>query len=130
MMKKAILVVDDSPATRSLIASRFAQWGDFEFIEAGTGFEALKVFPGQTIDLVVTDINMPDINGLELIRYLKQNPRTSGIPLIIISTEANPREQEKGLALGAMRYLVKPFSDEDIREVVEAVFGGGSHGRA
>jgi two-component system chemotaxis response regulator CheY len=129
-MKKAILVVDDSPATRSLIASRFAQWGDFEFIEAGTGFEALKVFPGQTIDLVVTDINMPDINGLELIRYLKQNPRTSGIPLIIISTEANPREQEKGLALGAMRYLVKPFSDEDIREVVEAVFGGGSHGRA
>jgi two-component system chemotaxis response regulator CheY len=126
--KKAILVVDDSPATRSLIASRFALWGDFEFIEAGTGFEALKVFPSQEIDLVVTDINMPDINGLELIRYLKQNPRTSSIPLIIISTEANPREQQKGIALGAMRYLVKPFSDDEIKEVVEAVFGGTSRG--
>jgi len=96
--------------------------------EAESGFEALRVLPRETFDLVVTDINMPDINGLELVSFLKGNAKYSNIPLVIVSTEGSERDREKGLDLGADAYLVKPFDPESLRDVARELLARAQQG--
>ncbi|MDW7643510.1 MAG: response regulator [Desulfuromonadales bacterium] len=122
-MPKKILITEDSPTMRSLIVSTIEAIGDFEVIEASNGFEALRILPREKVDLVVTDINMPDINGLELVSFIKTNPNYQTTPLIIISTEGSERDREKGMALGADEYLVKPFSPEQLQELIRKYLG-------
>jgi two-component system chemotaxis response regulator CheY len=113
-----VLVVEDSATMRSLIASTLEEMGaPLKITEAPSGFEALRLLPRESYDLIVTDINMPDINGLELVSFVKGNPAYSSIPLIIISTESSDRDREKGLRLGADAYLVKPFDPDDLLQI-------------
>jgi two-component system chemotaxis response regulator CheY len=108
-----ILIVEDSATMRALLASSLEGLdGEVELAEAESGFEALRWLPRQAFDLIVTDINMPDINGLELVSFVKSNAAYRSIPLIIISTEGSERDRAKGLGLGADAYLVKPFHPE------------------
>jgi two-component system chemotaxis response regulator CheY len=93
--------------------------------EASSGFEALRCLPRGPFDLIVTDINMPDINGLELVSFAKSNAAYQTIPLVIVSTEGSDRDREKGLELGADAYLVKPFEPEHLREVVVDLLARG-----
>jgi two-component system chemotaxis response regulator CheY len=86
--------------------------------EAQSGFEALRCLPRESFDLIVTDINMPDINGLELVSFVKNNDAYRSIPLVIVSTEGSERDREKGVGLGADAYLVKPFEPEALQEIV------------
>jgi two-component system chemotaxis response regulator CheY len=116
---KRILIVEDSATMRSLIgASLEALDASVKIVEAKSGFEALRILPRETFDLVVTDINMPDINGLELASFMKGSSRYSSIPLVIVSTEGSDRDVEKGLGIGADAYLVKPFDPEALRQIV------------
>jgi two-component system chemotaxis response regulator CheY len=116
---KNILIVEDSATTRALIRAVIEDMGDFNIVEAGSGFEALKLLPTQEFNLVITDVNMPDINGLELIHFVKSNPRYSHIPLIIVSTERSEEDKKRGIALGAMSYITKPFKAQELQEVVK-----------
>ncbi len=115
---RKILVAEDSAAMRGLIISTLEAMGGFEIVEAGNGFEALRLLPREKVDLVITDINMPDINGLELVNFCRHTPHYRQTPLIIISTEGSARDREKGLSLGADAYLVKPFPPEDLQQLV------------
>jgi two-component system chemotaxis response regulator CheY len=117
-MKYSILLVEDSKTTRALIRSTIEGMDSISFIETESGFDALKILTKQKVDLIITDINMPDINGLELINFIKKNPLYSNIPLIIISTEGSEKDKEKGLSLGAEEYVVKPFNPEYLQKVV------------
>ena len=121
---KNVLIVEDSKAIRSMIRVTLEEAGGFFAIEAGNGFEALKTLPTRQFDLIITDINMPDINGLELIGYVKSNPSYRDIPLIIVSTEKSEEDKKRGLALGAAGYVVKPFKKEDLAAMVAQVLGG------
>jgi len=115
-----ILVVEDSPTTRAMIISAIEEVaGGLEIFESKNGFEALKLLPQHSFDLIITDINMPDINGLELVSFVKRNQAYRHIPLIIITTEGSERDREKGLSLGANEYLVKPFNPEMLQNVVK-----------
>lgn len=116
---KNILIVEDSATTRALIRAVIEDMGDFNTVEAGSGFEALKLLPTQEFNLVITDVNMPDINGLELIHFIKSNPIYSHIPLIIVSTERSEEDKKRGIALGAMSYITKPFKAQELQEVVK-----------
>ncbi|MFH1014739.1 MAG: response regulator [Nitrospirota bacterium] len=118
---KSILIVEDSTTTRSLIRAVIEELGDFNIVEAPTGFDALKLLPAQDFDLVVTDINMPDITGLELINFVKSNQRYSNIPLIIITTEKSEEDKKRGMALGATAYVTKPFKASELQDVVRKV---------
>lgn len=118
---KKILIADDSATMRGLIVSTLDAMDDFELVEAASGFEALRILPREKVDLVLTDINMPDINGLELISFMRNNPLYKDTPLVIISTEGSQRDREKGLALGADAYLVKPFSPEELQQLVSGL---------
>ncbi len=116
---KTILIVEDSATTRALIRAVIDELGDFNTIEASTGFEALKLLPLHEFNLVITDVNMPDINGLELISFIKNHPRYNHIPLIIVSTERSEEDTKKGIALGAMAYITKPFKANDLQEAIK-----------
>jgi two-component system, chemotaxis family, chemotaxis protein CheY len=119
-----VLIVEDSKAIRSMIRMTLEEAGDFFTAEAGNGFEALKTLPTMRFDLIITDINMPDINGLELIGYVKSNPTYRAIPLVIVSTEKSEEDKKRGIALGAAGYIVKPFKKEGLLAVVRQVLGG------
>jgi two-component system chemotaxis response regulator CheY len=121
---KNVLIVEDSKAIRSMIRVSLEEAGDFFAVEAGNGFEALKTLPSRHFDLIITDINMPDINGLELIGYVKSNPTYQAIPLIIVSTEKSEEDKKRGLALGAAGYVVKPFKKEELVAAVTQALGG------
>jgi len=106
-----------------MIASTVQAAAPVDVIACASGLEALRVLPDQSFDLVLTDINMPDINGLELIQFLRSNEDYRRIPLVVISTESSPRDRQKGLALGADDYLVKPFDPEHLQAVIQKFLG-------
>lgn len=115
---KTALIVEDSNTTRSLIKSVIEEVGDINAFEAATGFEALKALPRQSFDLIIVDINMPDINGFELLNFVKNNDQYKSIPVVIVSTESSKDDKEKGMALGAVAYLTKPFKLEELQGIV------------
>ena len=116
---KTILIVEDSATTRALIRAVIEELGEFETVEASSGFEALKMLPQQEYDLIITDINMPDINGLELINFVRNNPRYNQIPIIIVSTERSEEDKKRGMALGATAYVTKPFKSLELQEIIK-----------
>jgi two-component system chemotaxis response regulator CheY len=120
---KTILIVEDSATTRALIRAVVDDLGDVETIEAASGFEALKMLPQQEYDLIITDINMPDINGLELISFVRSNPRYNHLPIIIVSTERSEEDKKRGLALGATSYVAKPFKSDELQEIIKKTIG-------
>lgn len=122
-MAKKIMIAEDSATMRYLIVSTISALGDYEIVEAANGFEALRILPREKVDLVITDINMPDINGLELVSFIKNNPNYRQTPLFIISTEGSEKDREKGLSLGADAYLVKPFSPDELQQLVKRFLG-------
>ncbi len=97
---------------------------DVDVVECDSGLSALRQIPQLKLDLVLTDIHMPDLNGLELIQFLRSNKDTEKVPLVIVSSEGSPRDRQKGLALGADEYVVKPFTTERLQEVVRRLLGG------
>jgi two-component system chemotaxis response regulator CheY len=87
---------------------------DLEIVEASSGFEALKSLPHHKFDAILTDINMPDINGLELVSFLKNHPVYRAIPIMVISTETSEGDRKRARDLGAEEYLVKPFQSGEL----------------
>ncbi len=117
-----VLIVEDSTSTRSMMRSIVEDLGEEYYVyEAGNGFEALKLLPTDNFDLIITDINMPDINGLELINFVKTTPKYKHIPLIIVSTEKTEDDIKRGLALGAEAYITKPFEPDRFQETIQKV---------
>lgn len=121
---KNVLLVEDSKAIRSMMRVSLEEAGGFFAVEAGNGFEALKTLPTRRFDLIITDINMPDINGLELIGFVKSNPAYKDIPLVIVSTEKTDEDRKRGLALGAAAYVMKPFTKEGLMTAVNRALEG------
>jgi two-component system chemotaxis response regulator CheY len=113
-----VLIVEDSKATRELIAATCTSISGVEVVMAMSGFEALKVLPRHRFSLIITDINMPDINGLELINFVKKNPNYKDTPLFVVTTEGRDQDRARGLALGASEYVVKPFEAPKLAELV------------
>jgi len=116
---KTVLIVEDSATTRALIRAVVDELGEFETVEAASGFEALKMLPQQEYDLIITDINMPDINGLELINFVRNNSRYQQIPIIIVSTERSEEDKKRGIALGATAYVTKPFKSVELQDTIK-----------
>jgi two-component system chemotaxis response regulator CheY len=118
-----ILLVEDSPAMRAYVRAALEDptemGASVDMVEAASGFDALRLLPRGSYDLVITDINMPDINGLEVIRFVRSSSHHRDVPLLIISTQSAPRDRERGLALGADGFLAKPFTPEALRDAVK-----------
>jgi two-component system chemotaxis response regulator CheY len=124
-----ILIVEDSSAMRAFVRASLEEAGTAEVEEAQSGFEALRLLPRQKFDLVIVDVNMPDINGLELVSFMRRSDQHKETPLLIISTEASARDRERGLSLGANAYLSKPFQPEQLRQAVTELLDARREGR-
>jgi len=99
---------------RGFVVAALEAGGKFRVTQAKSGFEALKELPRSSYDLIITDINMPDINGLELVKFIRESEKHKTTPLVLISTDSRPADVERGLKLGANAYLTKPFSPDEL----------------
>jgi two-component system chemotaxis response regulator CheY len=100
--------------------------GAVEITEAQSGFDAMRLLPRARYDLIITDINMPDVNGLELIHFIRKSENYRTTPLLIISTQATERDVERGKKLGADAYVPKSFSPELLRGTCEKLLTGAA----
>jgi two-component system chemotaxis response regulator CheY len=124
-MSFRVLVIDDSPAMRTLIR-RVIEVSELEasaVLEASDGQEALELLEREWVDVILTDINMPRMNGEEFVRRLAESGPTRSIPIIVVSTDATEVRREHLLALGIRGYLVKPFQPEELKEQIERALG-------
>jgi two-component system chemotaxis response regulator CheY len=112
-MKKIILVADDSPSIRKFVTFSLAMKG-YEIISAVDGMEALEKLPNKQVSLVITDLNMPNLDGFELIKSIRSNEQFKDIPIIILSSLAGSDEIRRGMEIGANSYLIKPFDPKRI----------------
>ena len=112
------LIVEDSPTMRQLISFSLKRFKGCKILEAVDGVDALKKLQTEEVDMILTDINMPVMDGLKLVTLVKQNPKLREVPIIIITTEGAQEDRDRGMALGAEAYISKPIQSSHLIKVI------------
>ena len=120
-----VLVVEDSPTMRQLLTYALMRLGDIEVVEAEDGLDALRKLAARTapVDLVITDINMPNLDGLKLIARLRADDATRDVPIVVITTDSGEGDRERAMNLGATSYIEKPLQAPKVLEVARRLLG-------
>lgn len=121
-MGKKILIVDDSKAIRESIRFVLEESG-LDVLEGSDGLEGLEQLKKQTVDLVITDVNMPNMDGITFIKEARQTDNGKFVPILVLTTESQNSMMEEGKAAGATGWIVKPFSSEKLMQAVNKVIG-------
>ena len=119
-MAKTVLAVDDSKTMRDMVTFTLKEAG-YNALEAEDGKAALNVLSGNAVDAVITDLNMPNMNGFELIRALRSDPKHKFTPILMLTTEGDDTKKQEGKSAGATGWLVKPFNPQKLVEVIKKV---------
>lgn len=119
-MAKQALVVDDSYTMRNMVSLALKDEG-FEVVEAGDGREALSVSSGKSFDVIITDINMPNMDGIQLIKELRAGDAFKFTPILVLTTEGGEDKKQEGKAAGATGWIVKPFNPQTLMGAVNKV---------
>lgn len=119
-MGKRVMAVDDSATVRQVLQMTLEGAG-YEVIEAVDGKDALNKLGSVSIDMMVTDLNMPNMDGIDLIRHVRQSPGNRFMPIIMLTTESQPEKKQEGKAAGASGWIVKPFKPEQLLAVVRMI---------
>ena len=119
-MAKKVLAVDDSKTMRDMVSFALRSAG-FDVIEAEDGRKAIEKLASTKVDLVITDLNMPNMDGIALIKALRADARCRSVPILLLTTESDPGKKAEGRAAGATGWLVKPFNPEKLVELVNRV---------
>ena len=123
MRPRDVLVVDDSKVMREMIIACLRGEDHLDFSQASSGLEAIEQLSIRPFDLVVLDLNMPDIGGLEVVEFIRGQQRLSQIPILIVTTRGDDASQARVLAAGASAYMTKPFTPDGIAGEVRALLG-------
>lgn len=125
-MSYNVLIVDDSKSMRSVIKKMLDLSGFQvgEYLEAVNGKEALEILEDNWVDLVLSDVHMPVLDGLGLLRAMSESGLLKDLPVVLVTTEANEERLNEAMALGARGYLRKPFRPEEIRDLLSEILGG------
>lgn len=107
---RTILVVDDSPTIRKMVRAALGTLDDVAFVEAGSGLQAIETLALHPVRMVVLDLNMPDMHGLDVLRFLRSHSRYRALPVIVLTTRGDEASRAAVLEAGATTYLTKPFS--------------------
>lgn len=118
-----ILVVDDSKVMREMLIACLRGQEGLSFTQASSGLEAIEQLSLKPFDLLLLDLNMPDIGGIEVVEFVRSQDQLRNIPIIIVTTRGDEESKDRALAAGATRYLTKPFSPEVIQVEVSAILG-------
>jgi two-component system, chemotaxis family, chemotaxis protein CheY len=116
-MAKKILLVDDSASIRQVAGIALRRAG-YETVEAGNGKEALALLDGHKLNLIISDVNMPIMNGIEFLKAVKQHPTSKFTPVVMLTTEAGDDLKAQGKAAGAKAWIVKPFQPQTLLDAV------------
>jgi two-component system chemotaxis response regulator CheY len=115
-LKKKILIVDDSRTMRRMVRASLVSIPEAAFSEAGTGLEAIEHLALGPIDLMILDLNMPDMHGIEVLEFLRRHQAYRDLPVVILTTRSDETSRSQALASGATRYLTKPFTPNELIE--------------
>ena len=118
-----ILVVDDSKVMRDMIVACLRPRSDFEFTHASSGLEAIERLSLRPFQLVVLDLNMPDIGGIEVVEFVRGQDKLKALPIIIVTTRGDEVSRARALEVGATRFMTKPFTPDAILGEVESLLG-------
>jgi two-component system, chemotaxis family, chemotaxis protein CheY len=120
MSEIRVLIVDDSSVMRKIVERSLRQAGlePMVVLEAGSGVEGLQVLSGQSVHLILSDINMPSMDGLEFLRQLRSQNLADGVPVVMITTESSEEHVKQAILAGAQGYIRKPFTAEQVKERV------------
>jgi two-component system, chemotaxis family, chemotaxis protein CheY len=121
-MSKVIMTVDDSASVRQMVSFTLRDAG-YEVVEAVDGQDALAKVNSQALNMVITDLNMPNLDGIGLIRALRALPSCKFIPIVMLTTESQAEKKQEGKSAGATGWIVKPFKPEQLIAVVKKVLG-------
>lgn len=121
-MSKVIMTVDDSASVRQMVSFTLRDAG-YEVVEAVDGQDALAKVSSQALNMVITDLNMPNLDGIGLIRALRALPSCKFIPIVMLTTESQAEKKQEGKSAGATGWIVKPFKPEQLIAVVKKVLG-------
>lgn len=121
-MAKTVLIVDDASLIRS-VASKAAESVGYNVITASDGTEGLERLKENQIDLVFSDVNMPQMGGLEMVEHIKADPANKFLPIVMLTTESSQELKDKGKALGVKAWLVKPFNKDKFLLALEKLLG-------
>lgn len=119
-----VLVVDDSPTMRRMVVTSLRTVNRLRSSEAGSGLEAIEHLAVRPVDLMVLDLNMPDMHGMEVIDFVRGHRAYRNIPIIVLTTKGEAVSREKALAAGATHYLTKPFDPINLAEIVTSLLKG------
>ncbi len=121
-MPKTIMTVDDSASMRQMIAFTLKKAG-YEVLDAVDGEDAIRKIDGKEVHLTITDLNMPNLDGIGLIKKLKITPEHKFMPILMLTTESQESKKQEGKAAGAAGWIVKPFKPEQLVAVVKKILG-------
>ena len=124
-MSKTVLVVDDSAMMRKIVIKNLKELnGDLEIVEAGDGKDALAAFGSKQVDMVITDWNMPNMSGIELVKELRKLDPEKKIPVIMVTSEATADKVKEAVVAGANNYIAKPFTPDGFKQKMGPMLGG------
>lgn len=121
---KNILVVDDSPTMRRMVVTSLGSLTNAKFAQAGNGLEAIERLAIEPVALMVLDLNMPDMHGMEVILFMRGHQAYRNIPIVVLTTKGDEATQTEALAAGANDYLTKPFDPRHLCEIVGSLLEG------
>ena len=116
-----VLVVDDSPTMRRMVATSLGSLNRVKSTQAGSGLEAIERLAIEPVDLMVLDLNMPDMHGMEVIDFVRNHQAYRDIPIVVLTTKGEESSRTQALAAGATRYLTKPFDPRQLADVVDSL---------
>jgi two-component system chemotaxis response regulator CheY len=119
-MSKTIMTVDDSVSVRQMVGFTLTRAG-YEVLEAEDGVDAVNKLNGKTIHMMIADLNMPNMDGIELIRQVRSRPEYKFMPIIMLTTESQEEKKQAGKAAGATGWIVKPFKPDQLLSVIKKV---------
>jgi two-component system chemotaxis response regulator CheY len=122
IMSKTIMTVDDSPSIRQMINFTLQKAG-YEVMQAEDGMDAVEKLGSATVNMIITDLNMPRMNGIELIKSVRTKAQYKFMPIIMLTTESDDSKKQEGKDAGATGWIVKPFKPEQLIGVVKKVLG-------
>jgi len=121
-----ILIVDDSATIRRMVVASLRGLGDVSFVEAGSGLEAVERLAMASTAMMVLDLNMPDMHGLDVLRFVRRHPAYHALPVIVLTTRDDPASRTAAMEAGATMYLTKPFTPDTLASHVRSLLAGAA----
>jgi two-component system chemotaxis response regulator CheY len=121
-----ILIVDDSPTIRKMVRASLRTLDAFDFVEAANGLQAIEQVALGPVALMILDLNMPDMHGVDVLKFLRRHPSSREVPVVVLTTRGDDSSRDAAVAAGATQYMTKPFVPQSLLDTARELLGGAA----